>query len=170
MKTVSIIAAAAENNAIGRRGEIPWHISEDFKYFKRVTSGHPVVMGYMTWVSLPHKPLPKRENIIISIFPMEKPDFDNVRVVSSLEEALERDTPSGADEEIFVIGGGYTYAQAMQYADRIYLTRVHTVIEDADTFFPEIPEDEWQCVSASERLYDEQSDVEFEFLVYERIR
>ena len=170
MKTISIIAAAAENNAIGRRGEIPWHISEDFKYFKRVTSGHPVVMGYMTWLSLPFKPLPKRENIIISIFPMEKPPYDNVRVVSSLEEALAAETPEGADEEIFVIGGGYTYAQAMQYADRIYLTRVHTVIEDADTFVPEIPEEEWECVSASERLYDEQSDVEFEFLVYERIR
>ena len=165
MKTVSIIVAAAENNAIGRKGDIPWHISEDFKYFKRVTSGHPVVMGYMTWVSLPHKPLPKRENIIISIFPMEQPPYDNVRIVSSLEEALE-----GAQEEIFVIGGGYTYAQAMQYADRIYLTRVHKTVDDADTFFPEIPENEWKCSRVGEMRHDEESDVDFEFLIYERIR
>ena len=165
MRTVSIIVAAAENNAIGRKGGIPWHISEDFKYFKRTTSGHPVVMGYMTWVSLPTKPLPKRENIIISIFPMEKPPFDNVRVVSSLEEALE-----GVDEEIFVIGGGYTYAQAMQYADRIYLTRVHKTVEDADTFFPEIQATEWTCRRVGELLHDDECNVDFEFLVYERIR
>lgn len=166
MTTVSIIVAAAQNNAIGRKGDIPWHISEDFKYFKRVTSGHPVIMGYMTWVSLPRKPLPKRENIIISIFPMEKPPYDNVRVVSSLEEAI-----SGAgDGEVFVIGGGFTYAQAMQYADRIYLTRVHKVIEDADTFFPEIPPQEWRLASEGEMLHDEESDVDFQFLIYERIR
>lgn len=165
MKTVSIIAAAAENNAIGRKGDIPWHISEDFQYFKKVTSGHPVVMGYMTWVSLPRKPLPGRENIIISLFPMETPPFDGVRVVSSLEEALE-----GASGEIFVIGGGYTYAEAMKYADRIYLTRVHTVVEDADTFFPEIPEKEWRCSRVGEMRHDAESDVDFEFLIYERIR
>lgn len=163
MKTVSIIAAAAENNAIGRKGEIPWHISEDFKYFKRITSGHPVIMGYMTWVSLPNKPLPKRENIIISIFPMERPPFDNVRVVSSLEEALE-----GA-EEPFVIGGGYTYRQALPLADRVYLTRVHTVIPDADTFFPELPESEWRKVSTDGPHTDEPSGLTFDFEVYERI-
>ncbi len=166
MKTVSIIVAAAENNAIGRKGDIPWHISEDFKYFKRTTSGHPVIMGYMTWVSLPHKPLPKRENIIISIFPMEKPDYDNVRVVSSLEEALS----CVEDDEVFVIGGGYTYAQAMRYADRIYLTRVHKAIGDADTFFPEIPPQEWRLASEGEMLHDDESDVDFQFLIYERIR
>ena len=166
MTTVSIIVAAALNNAIGRKGDIPWHISEDFKYFKRVTSGHPVIMGYMTWVSLPRKPLPKRENIIISIFPMENPPYDNVRVVSSLEEAI-----SGAgDGEVFVIGGGFTYAQAMQYADRIYITRVHKIIEDADTFFPEIPPQEWRLASEGEMLHDEESDVDFQFLIYERIR
>lgn len=163
MKTVSIIAAAAENNAIGRKGEIPWHISEDFKYFKRITSGHPVIMGYMTWVSLPNKPLPKRENIIISIFPMDRPPFDNVRVVSSLEEALE------GTEEPFVIGGGYTYHQALPLATRVYLTRVHTVIPDADTFFPELPESEWRKVSTDGPHTDEPSGLTFDFEVYERI-
>lgn len=163
MKTVSIIAAAAENNAIGRKGEIPWHISEDFKYFKRITSGHPVIMGYMTWVSLPNKPLPKRENIIISIFPMERPPFESVRVVSSLEEALE------GTEEPFVIGGGYTYHQALPLANRVYLTRVHTVIPDADTFFPELSQAEWRKVSTDGPHIDEPSGLTFDFEVYERI-
>ena len=164
MSELNMILAASENNAIGRKGGIPWHISEDFKFFKATTIGHTVIMGYMTWVSLGSKPLPDRQNYVISLEPLPVPQHDNVRFFASLEEAI-----ADAGDGAFIMGGGQTYRQALPMATRIYLTRIHTVIEDADTFFPELPASEWKITFSSGLKTDPKSNLKFEFLTYERI-
>lgn len=166
MKPLNMILAATENNAIGRKGGIPWHISEDFKYFKQTTLGHTVIMGWGTWVSLGCKALPGRDNYILA--PAERlaesSDSEHVRFFATLDEAL-----AAADDEPFIIGGGYTYCSALPLATRIYLTRIHTVIEDADTFFPELSPKEWTLASSSDLKTDSESGLTFQFLIYERI-
>ena len=162
MKELNMILAADEHNAIGRKGGIPWHIPEDFKYFKKTTLGHTVIMGWGTWVSLGSKPLPGRTNLVLCQEPVPEPTAEGVKFFSSLEKALEC-----AGEGAFIIGGGYTYREALPFATRIYLTRIHTLIEDADTFFPEL-DASWKIVSRGETLRDEKSGLAFEFLVYEK--
>lgn len=160
-----IIVAIADNNAIGRDNALLWHISEDMKFFRRTTSGFPVIMGRKTYESI-GRPLPKRTNIVVSRS-NEAPE--GTLPAHSLEEAF-RLAASGdqAPERCFVIGGGQIYAQAMQSADRLIVTHVHTVIEDADTFFPEIDPALWHVVGRSEMLHDEESGYDFEFVEYER--
>lgn len=166
MKNLSLIGAAAENWAIGYKGAIPWHISEDFKYFKKVTKGHTVIMGLATWISLPSKPLPGRRNLVVSNVPVSEEDLaSGAEFFPSLEAALEA---AGTQEEVFAIGGGMIYRQTIKLAGKVYLTKVHTVVEPADTFFPEVEAELWQEVSRSELLHDEPSGLDFEFIVYER--
>ena len=129
-----IIVAIADNNAIGRANALLWHISEDLKFFKRTTSGSPVIMGRKTFESI-GRPLPKRTNIVVSRG-FDAPE--GVVVVPSLEEAYKAASAAIPDEigdtRCFVIGGGQIYAQALCNVDRLIVTHVHTVIEDADTF------------------------------------
>ena len=136
---VSIIVAMAENNVIGGDNKLLWHISEDLKRFKAITTGHPVVMGRKTWESL-GRPLPNRENVVIS----RNTDFvaEGARVAASLDEAI---ALFPAQEEVFVIGGGEVYRQAMDRADRLYITFVEAAY-DGDAFFPVIDERQWQPV------------------------
>ncbi len=179
-----IIVAIADNNAIGRDNALLWHISEDLKFFKRTTSGCPVIMGRRTFESI-GRPLPKRINIVVSRG-FEAPD--GVVVVASLEEAYgvaaealadgpSMDSaeagPTGgfsveelAESRCFVIGGGQIYAQALETADRLIITHVHTVIEDADTFFPVISPEVWTVASRSEAMTDPETGYEFEFVEY----
>ncbi|HTX88419.1 MAG TPA: dihydrofolate reductase [Bacteroidales bacterium] len=138
---ISIIVAVAENSAIGKNNELLWHIPEDLKRFKRITSGHPVIMGKRTWESLPVKPLPGRHNIVLTDVPNDR--FAGATVVFSVPEAVAL-CPAG--EECFVIGGASVYAQFLPLADRIYLTRVNREFE-GDVFFPQINEREWKLVS-----------------------
>jgi dihydrofolate reductase len=129
---VSLIVAQDERGAIGVGNRLPWRLSSDLKRFKAITMGHAVIMGRKTWESI-GKPLPGRTNIVIT----RRRGFraPGAQVVSSLEEAL--DLARAADEnEAFVIGGGDIFALALPLADRLYLTRVHTTVIDADTFFP----------------------------------
>lgn len=166
MKNLSLIGAAALNWAIGYKGCIPWHISADFKYFKSVTSGHTVIMGLGTWISLPNKPLPGRRNLVVSDRPATEEELSTgVEFFSSLEAALES---AGTKEEVFCIGGGMMYRQTLPLAGKVYLTRVHTNVEPADTFFPVVSEDEWKEESGSELFHDEKTGLDFEFLVYTR--
>ena len=163
-----IIVAIADNNAIGRANALLWHISEDLKFFKRTTSGSPVIMGRKTFESI-GRPLPKRTNIVVSRG-FDAPE--GVVVVSSLEEAY-RAVLSAIPDEIgdtrcFVIGGGQIYAQALGDADRLIVTHVHTVIEDADTFFPAIDPSIWQVATRSDMLHDDESGFDFEFVEYIR--
>ena len=167
-----IIVAIADNNAIGRDNALLWHISEDLKFFKRTTSGCPVIMGRKTFESI-GRPLPKRTNIVVSRG-FDAPE--GVAVVPSLEEAYkaayvavtENSVASDNPVRCFVIGGGQIYAQAMNDADRLIITHVHTVIEDADTFFPEIDPLVWKVADRSELLHDDETGYDFEFVEYER--
>ena len=157
-----IIVAIADNNAIGKDNALLWHISEDLKFFRSTTVGCPVIMGRKTYESI-GRPLPKRLNIIVSRKGYDAPE--GVVVVDSIEKGYEVAQEQGA-EKCFVIGGGQIYAQAMQIADEMVITHVHTVIEDADTFFPEIDPLYWHVVERSEMLHDEESGYDFEFVEY----
>ncbi len=158
-----IIVAVADNNAIGRDNALLWHISDDMKFFRRQTVGCPVIMGRKTFESI-GRPLPKRVNIVIS---RGYSTADEVAVVGSLREAYEVAEATNL-ERCYVIGGGQIYAQAMEDADRLVVTHVHTEIKDADTFFPPIDPSVWVVSERSEMLYDEESDFNFEFVTYER--
>lgn len=141
---VTIVAAVGRDNAIGRGGDLIWHISEDLRHFKRVTLGGAVVMGRKTWESLPRRPLPGRLNIVVS----RNPDYkaEGASVASSLEEAL----ALGAESETFVIGGGEIYSQAIRFASRLILTEVDAEAPDADTFFPTPDASEWERTEVNE--------------------
>lgn len=154
-----LIVAAADNNAIGVRGDLPWHISEDLKYFKKITHGYPVIMGRTTYESI-GRPLPGRKNIVLTSRGEIHP---SVVCVRSLDEAYAAAEPS---DKCFVIGGASVYAAVIGSVDRLYLTRVHTTIEDADAFFPELDLAIWRQESKSETFRDEETGFEFEFLVY----
>lgn len=163
-----IIVAIADNRAIGKDNALLWHIAEDMKYFRRTTIGSPVVMGYMTFLSIGGRPLPKRDNVVISIFPWPDPP-ENISVVESLEEAyslIEQRHPEC--ENIFVMGGGETYRQALPTADKLYITHVHTTVEDADTFFPVIDLAIWEVESTTEAATDPETGYGYEFTVYRR--
>lgn len=162
-----VIVAIADNNAIGRNNELLWHISEDLKFFRRTTSGCPVIMGRKTFDSI-GRPLPKRTNIVVSRG-FEAPE--GVTVVSSLSEAYSVALSAECEvdsQRCFVIGGGQIYAQAINDADRLVVTHVHTVIEDADTFFPEIDPDLWVVTDRSEMQTDPETGYNFEFVTYEK--
>lgn len=164
-----IIAAVADNGAIGKDNDLLWHIAEDMKYFRRTTVGHPVVMGYRTFLSIGGKPLPKRANIVISTHPW-KDVPEGVMVAGSLAEAyaLAADASGAEDDKVFVMGGGETYRRALPTADKLYITRVRASISDADTFFPTIDPAIWKVESASPAATDPETGYDYEFIVYRR--
>jgi len=172
---VSLIVAVSKNNVIGSAGQLPWHLPDDFKRFKKITEGHPVIMGRKTYESI-GRPLPDRENIVIT----GQRDYvaEGCRVVHSLSEALMRFV--GSNEEVFIIGGGQIYRQYFELpselevllnttADKIYLTRVDVSLE-GDTFFPSLPPEKWRKVSREEHPADTKHKFAFTFLVYERVK
>ena len=156
-----IIVAISDNNAIGRDNQLLWHISEDLKFFKRTTLGCPVIMGRKTFESI-GRALPKRVNIVIS---RGFSTAEEVAVTTSLEDAFKVAEETNL-ERCFVIGGGQIYSQALPLVDSLIVTHVHTVIEDADTFFPEIDPVIWQVAERSELFHDEESGYSFEFVKY----
>ncbi|MBR1950037.1 MAG: dihydrofolate reductase [Bacteroidales bacterium] len=168
---LSLIVAVAQNNAIGRNNELLWHISEDLKYFKSTTTGHPVIMGRKTYESI-GRPLPGRRNIVLTrgtleIPPVKNPQTTSMEVVNSLDEVY---AIAQSDEEFFVMGGGMLYNETFGKADFLYLTKIYAIAEDADTFFPEVDEKEWDVVRESQLLHDEENDIDFKFIVYKRRR
>ncbi|QKQ98622.1 dihydrofolate reductase [Candidatus Nanohaloarchaea archaeon] len=152
-----IIAAVAENNVIGKDGEIPWHIPEDLKHFKEKTTGHPVIMGRKTFESLPedYRPLPSRTNIVLTKSGIDRED---IRVAESLEEAYS--IAEEIDDKAFIIGGASVYKQALPDADRMVLTEVHREV-DGDTYFPEFDEEKWREIEREEHEG-------FDFVTYSR--
>ena len=162
MKQLIMIAAAAENNALGINNDLPWHLPDDFKRFKQLTSGHKIIMGRKTLESFP-KALPNREHIAITRDINYQPKFP-CQIVHSLEGAL---ALIGPEETAFIIGGGEIYRQAMDFATKIELTRVHAKVE-ADTFFPEIDEQIWQLVKEDFHPADEKHKHSFTYLTYLR--
>lgn len=163
---ISLIAAASENNVIGKDHWMPWDLPAELAYFRAVTRGKTVIMGRKTYDSV-GRPMPNRHNIIVS----HNPDLEipNVDVVGSIEEALELARKDELDE-IFVIGGEQIYRVAMSYADRIYLSRVHTEIEGGEAFFPDFDEKDWKLVSSEKYESDAENAIPFTKLVYERVK
>ena len=158
MKTISIIAAVAQNNALGYKNQLLYHLPDDLKRFKKLTSGHTVIMGKNTYDSLPNGALPNRRNIVLSRSVKELPDCD---VYTNIDEALK----SCGDEEIFIIGGASIYKQMIDKADRIYITEVYDVPENADVFFPEIPK-EFDVEHSTVHEADEKHKYSFAFVNY----
>ncbi|MBO4476285.1 MAG: dihydrofolate reductase [Bacteroidales bacterium] len=160
-----LIVAIADDNAIGVRGQLPWHLGEDLQYFKATTKGFPVIMGRTTYFSLPFRPLKGRENIVLNLGGDPIPE---VHCVYSFDEAYAAAEATGA-EKCFVIGGASVYRAAMPDMDLLYITHVHTTVPDADTFFPVIDPSVWERISVSETHTDPASGIAFEFAVYARI-
>jgi dihydrofolate reductase len=164
---ISIIVATSNNFAIGKDNNLLWHISEDLKYFKRVTAEHTVIMGRKTWESI-GKPLPNRRNIVVSRS-LKADSLTGAEVFHSLESAIASAIkPKEISKEVFIIGGGEIYRQALPFADRLYLTKVHITIDDADTFFPPFDESEWSEVKRESFERGEKFQLPFEFVVLER--
>ena len=166
---LSLIVAVAQNGAIGRNNELLWHISEDLKYFKSTTTGHPVIMGRKTYDSI-GRPLPGRRNIVLTrgdveIPPIKNPQTTSMEIVHSLEEVYEI---AKGNDEFFVMGGGMLYNAIFPKADMLYLTKIYAVAENADTFFPQVSEDEWEIVKEGEMMHDEENNINYQFLVYKR--
>lgn len=158
---ITLIAAASENNALGKNNDLLWHLPDDFKRFKQLTSHHYIIMGRKTFESFP-KPLPNRTHVIITR--QKSYHCEGCIVVSSLKEALAI-APKG--ETVFVIGGGEIYQQSITIADCIELTRVHTQLE-ADTFFPEIDLTEWRLTFEEFHPQDEKHQYSFTFQTFVR--
>ena len=160
---ISIIVAIAEHYAIGRKGDLLCHLSEDLKHFKRITSGHTVLMGERTFYSLPKHPLPNRRNIVLT--DVVGKQFEGAEAVYSLDEAVKA---IACEEEAFVIGGGMVYRQMMEKADKLYITHIHHRFEDADTFFPEINDTTWCMVSEERHAADDNNPYDYSFCEYVR--
>ncbi len=160
---ISIIVAIAENYAIGKKGDLLCHLPADLKHFKEITSGKTVLMGERTFYSLPKHPLPNRRNIVLT--DVQGKTFEGAEAVYSLEELCAK---VQGEEEAFVIGGGMVYRQMMPIADKLYITHIHHSWEDADTFFPEIKEDEWKLISSEKHQADEKNPYDFTFCTYNR--
>lgn len=160
---ISSIVAASENNAIGKDGGMPWHLPDDLAFFKKHTSGHPVIMGRKTFDTL-GKPLRNRANLVLT----RDVNFqvDGAEIFHDIEQAIEKAKQLDS-EEIFIIGGANIYKQSMDYCDRIYLTRVHSTFE-GDAFFPELNMDEWETVYEEFHAKDERHAAAFTFYILER--
>lgn len=155
---ITIIAAVAKNRAIGYENKLIYWLPNDLKRFKALTTGHTIVMGRNTFLSLPKGALPNRRNIVLSRSTKELPGCD---VYTSLEEALSHCTP---DEDIYIIGGASVYRQALKMADRLCLTEVNDTPEMADTFFP--PYDDWKEERREDHPIDERHEYEYSFVDY----
>lgn len=161
MQKITLVAACAENGCIGIDNTMPWHIPEDFVFFKAYTSGKPVVMGRKTWESLPKKPLPGRRNIVIT----RQTDYvaEGAETVASLQEAL---AACAGVEEIIIMGGAQIYAEAMSFATDLRITEVKLNVA-GDAFFPPIDKTVWQEVEREE--YESSKGIGYAFVHYRHI-
>ncbi len=157
---ISIIAAVARNRAIGYKNKLIYWLPNDLKRFKALTTGHTIIMGRNTFLSLPKGALPNRRNIVLS---RSAKAFENCDVYPSLEEALQRCAPG---EEVYIIGGASVYRQALPLADRLCLTEIDDTPAEADTFFP--PYDDWKEESREDHPTDDRHDFPYSFVDYVR--
>lgn len=161
--TITLLVAAAENNAIGKNNQLLWSLPNDMKFFKNTTWGMAVIMGRKTYESV-DKPLPGRFNIVIT----RQADWkkEGVMVASDLQDALRKAAETNC-QEVFIIGGGEIYRWALDIADKILITRVHASF-DADTFFPEIDESKWQLTASQDFEADEKHQYAYSFQTWVR--
>ena len=172
-KMISLFVAMDKKRAIGKQGGLPWRLPADLAYFKEVTSGHPIIMGRKTFESI-GRALPKRTNIVITrnaewLAPSGVEGLvPSVLRVSNLDEALAVAEESDGGEEVFIIGGGEIFKEAISLADRLYVTEVHTEVSGADTFFPEIHDNIWREISRRSFFKDDKNSFDCDFVIYER--
>lgn len=165
--TVNLIVAISENNAIGKNGDLCFHIKDDLKRFKELTIGKPVIMGYNTYKSLPNGALPKRENIVLCDGKTTVSIKENVTLLPSLEEAIEY-CDNNCYNDIFIIGGGMLYKYAIEHdlVDILYITKIHETVEDADTFFPTIDYNKWNEKTKEDK--ETEDGIKYSFVKYKR--
>lgn len=164
MPTISLIAAVADNLAIGYKKQIPWYLPADLKHFKEITSGHTLIMGKRTFESLPNGPLPNRKNIVMTTM-LTEGVVEGYFEADSIDDALEL---SSNAEKVFIIGGSAIYKQFIEYAQTMYITWVHGQFE-ADTYFPEVDFSKWDEVSRVDHPADEKNQCPYSFVEYRRI-
>lgn len=157
MNKFSIIVAMSENYVIGLNNSLPWHLSDDLKRFKEITTGHQIVMGRKTYESI-GRPLPNRDNFVLTR--NAKLQIDGINVIKSLN-----DIPS-SDKKTFIIGGGEIYAQLISSCDELLVTKVHCEI-DGDAYFPIIDLSVWSLINQSEKFTE--NDLEYSYLTYRKI-
>lgn len=160
---ISLIAAMAENGVIGRGGQLPWHLSADLQRFKRLTTGHTIIMGRKTWESI-GRPLPERRMVVVSR--QAGYQADGVSVVGSLQDAFAV-AHSAGDDEAFVIGGAEIYRQALPFTDRIYMTLVLAEVE-GDTKFPDVDWETWARMESESVAADSDNEYSHLFYLFER--
>jgi dihydrofolate reductase len=159
---ISIIVAVSEDWGIGKDNDLLWHIPEDLKRFKRLTSGNTVIMGKRTWESLPRRPLPGRKNIVLTDDRTET--IENAVTAYSIEDSLSK---CEKNEEIFIIGGGSIYRQFMPVANRLYITHVHKKAP-ADIYFPEIDLRIWEITEKQAFVTGDEDSITYTYTIYER--
>lgn len=161
---ISMIVATGQNNEIGRNNELMWHLPEDFRWFVKQTKHKTIVMGRNTMDSL-GKPLKNRRNIVLS--------SRNTDIIEGFEHWTDLEsviaTFQGQEEELMIIGGAQLYRYAMDFADRLYITRVEAVFDDADTFFPDLDAVKWELTFSESHEKDEAHQFGFEFQILERL-
>ena len=162
MKSIQAIVAIDGNGAIGRQGDLLCHLPADMKHFKEVTMGHSIVMGRKTFESFPRRPLPGRQNIVIT----RNADwqYPGVTVAHSLEKAI----AAAQTDTVFIIGGAQVYEQALPLVDVLHLTQIHARWASADVFFPALDPDEWQEVNREHHQSDHRNAYEFDFVTLKR--
>ena len=160
---INIVVAKASNNVIGAKNDLIWHLPNDLKHFKSLTSGHPIIMGRKTFESL-GRPLPNRTNIVVTRD--QNWNAEGIEIASSLPKAIE--AAKKIDDDIYIIGGGNIYKQAMEFTDVLYITEVHHEF-DGDTYFPEIDLDEWEEVQRENFKKDEKHPYAYSFVMYKKI-
>ncbi|MFZ9046896.1 MAG: dihydrofolate reductase [Cyclobacteriaceae bacterium] len=165
---ISMIAAMSRNRVIGKENDLPWHLPDDFHYFKESTSGRHVIMGRKNYESLPHRfrPLPNRINIVMTR--NQSFQAEGVIVAKNLDAAL-KVAKDNNEQEAFIIGGGQIYALGLEYADCIYLTEVDADI-DGDTYFPKFDASRWTEVERSHHPIDDRHTYAFDFVTYSKNR
>lgn len=161
LKEITLIAAASENNALGKNNQLIWYLPEDLKRFKRLTQGHAIIMGRKTFESMP-RALPNRKNIILTH--NRGYEAKDAWVAHSIEEALDL---TDNDLQIFIIGGGEIYSLFLPIADRVELTRVHSIFK-ADTFFPEISSQHWELIEEERHFSSNDQPYDYSYLTYKK--
>jgi dihydrofolate reductase len=160
---IAIVVVIDEKNGIGKNGGLLCHLPNDLKHFKKITTGHTIIMGRKTYESLPNGSLPDRINIVVTSGDVN--NFPGCIVVRSIEEAL---SVSKSHEKVFIIGGGELYRTTFHLVDTLYLTRIHNTFNDADTFFPNIDFKDWELIEEERHMADDKHLYPYTFLTYYR--
>lgn len=163
--TITMVAAVDQNNSLGKEGKLLWHLPHDMRRFKKLTTGHPIIMGRKTFETLPN-PLKNRTNIILTRD--ENYEAKDCIVVHNMKAALEAAKSAEGNEEICIVGGGEIYKLGMDYADKIELTLVHHKFEEADAFFPELDYSKWALLTDRYHTTDNFHQYDFTYFTYLR--